>query len=88
MVCKILKIPPGEVSELHIAYLLSCQETEPGLFLQHRSNGIALGLRSKVVLKKVFTSAICDMAALWIGILESGVMTNTNTIFNLDLSYA
>lgn len=82
MVCKILKIPPGQVSELHVPSFLSCQEAEPRLFLQHRSHDIALGFRSKC-----FMSAICDLAALQVAILESGLMTNTNSIFNLELSY-
>lgn len=30
--------------------------------------------------------AICDLAALLVEILESVLMSNTNTVFNLDLS--
>lgn len=32
--------------------------------------------------------AICDLAALLAGTLESVLISNTNTVVNLDLSYA
>lgn len=65
MVCKVLKVPPDQVSEFHITYLLSCQDTEPGLFLQ-QIPWHCFSLRSKVVLKTVLY--VCH---LWPGCITS-----------------